>query len=203
MTTNSTYVRADPLAAAASEATAQLAQMAADHHAAPEQQLTRAKERQGSLPNDAARHLAAAAEIAALEARVARGDAGLFLTDEQRLDQALGGPVSFLGAQVTAGDQVSVADYTAAIQDDIKLGVPRELLRSYHSTGKSNDPLGHVGANIWLARFNSDAEWQRRFDAGDPEMRLRHRIAHYYIAGAHEGVSPEDEAAYRARFSAY
>jgi hypothetical protein len=201
MTTS--FVRPDPLAAGAAAATVQLAQLASDHAAAPEQQLALAKQRQALLPNDAARHLAAEAEIAALERQVARGDTGVFLTDEQRLDQALGGPVDHLGSEVTAGDQVPVADYAAAIQDDIKLGVPRELLKAYHSTGKSNDPLGHVGANIWLARFNSDPEWQQRFAAGDPEMRRRFRTASIYLAGAHTGASPQDEAAYRARFSAY
>jgi hypothetical protein len=201
MTTD--FVRADPLAAGAAAASATLAQMAADHAAAPEQQLTRARERQGSLPNDADRHLAMQREIEALEAKVAHSDTGLFLTDEQRLDRALGGQIDHLGTEVTAGDQIPIRDFNAAIQDDIALGVPRELLKAYHSTGKSNDPMGHIGANIWLSRFNSDAEWQRRFNEGDLEMRRRYRIAHIYLAGAHTGISPEDEAAYRARFSAY
>jgi hypothetical protein len=197
------FVRPDPLAAGAAAATAQLAQLAADHHATPEQQLTRARQRQGSLPNDATLHLAAEREISQLEVKVARGDTGLFLSDEQRLDQALGGPIDHLGAEVTAGDQIPVRDYNAAIADDLQLGVPHQLLKAYHSTGKSDDPLGHVAANIWLSRFNSDAEWQARFDRGDLEMRRRHKIASYYIAGKHSGVSPQAEADYRARFSAY
>jgi hypothetical protein len=198
-----TFVRPDPLAAGAAEAAATLAQMAADHHAAPEQQLTRARERQALLPNDAARHLAAEAEIAALERQVARGDTGVFLTDEQRLDQALGGPVDHLGVEVTAGDQIPAADFSAAIQNDLALGVPRDLLRSYHLTGQSGEAMGHVAADIWLTRFKADAQWQKRFEEGDPEIRRRYRIAHIYLAGAHHGVSAEDEAAYRARFSAY
>jgi hypothetical protein len=203
MTTSPTFVRPDPLAAGAAAASATLAQMAADHHAAPEQELTRARQRQATLPNDASRHLAAQAEIDRLEAKVARDGTGVFLTDEQRLDQALGGPVDHLGVEVTAGDQIPVRDFNGAIADDVALGVPRELLKAYHSTGKSDDPLGHIGANIWLARFNSDPEWQSRFAAGDPELRRRFRVASIYLAGAHTGVSPQNEAAYRARFSAY
>jgi hypothetical protein len=198
-----TFVRPDPLAAAGAAATAQLAQMAADHHAAPEQQLTRARQHQATLPNDAARHLAAQADIDRLEAKVARGGTGVALSDEQRLDLALGGPIDHLGVEVTAGDQIPAADYTAAIQNDLALGVPRELLKSYHLTGQSGDAMGHVAADIWLTRFKSDAQWQRRFEEGDPEIRRRYRIAHIYLAGAHDGVSPEDEAAYRARYSAY
>jgi hypothetical protein len=201
MTTD--FVRADPLAAGAAAAAETLAKLTADHAAAPAQLLERAKERKAQLPNHADRHVAADAEIRQLEAKAARSDTGLFLTDEQRLDQALGGPVDHLGAEVTAGDQIPVRDYNAAIADDLALGVPRELLRSYHSTGKSDDPMGHVGANIWLTRFQADAEWQRRFNEGDPEMRRRYRIAHIYLAGAHAGISPQQEADYRARFSAY
>jgi hypothetical protein len=199
----SDFVRADPLAAGAAAAAETLAKMTADHATLPEQQLTRARERKAALPNHVDRHIEAEREIARLESQAARGDTGLFLTDEQRLDQALGGPVSFLGAEVTAGDQIPAADYTKAIQDDVALGVPRELLKSYHATGKSDDPMGHVGANIWLARFNADQEWQRRFAEGDPEMRRRYRVAHIYLAGAHTGFSPQAEADYRARFSAY
>jgi hypothetical protein len=204
MTTSPTFVRPDPLAAAAADATATLAQMAADHHTAPEQQLTRARQRQAMLRNDAELHLEAGREISQLEAKVARGDTpGALLSDQERLDLALGGQLDHLGAEVTAGDQVPVRDFNGAIADDIKLGVPRDLLKAYHSTGKSDDPMGHVAANIWLSRFSSDPEWQLRFDRGDLEMRRRHKIAHYYIAGAHSGVSPQAEADYRARFSAY
>jgi hypothetical protein len=55
-----------------------------------------AKQRQALLPNDAARHLAARAEVNGLEAKVARNEAGVVLSDEQRLDQALGGPLDYL-----------------------------------------------------------------------------------------------------------
>jgi hypothetical protein len=199
----SDFVRPDPLAAGAVDAAATLARMAADHHAAPEQQLARARERKELLPNDAARHLAAEAEITQLERQVARGDTGLYLTDEQRLNAALGGPIDHLGAEVTAGDQIPIADYNSAIQNDLALGVPRPLLRAYHLTGKSDEAMGHVAADIWLTRFKSDAQWQKRFEEGDPEIRRRYRIAHIYLAGAHEGVSAEDEASYRSRYSAY
>jgi hypothetical protein len=200
MTTS--FVRPDPLAAGAAAAATQLAQLAGDYNAAPEQQLTRARERKAQLPNHVDRHIAAEREIAALEAK-ARGETGIVLSDAERLDLALGGQVDHLGVEVTAGSQVPVRDFNGAIADDLALGVPRELLRAYHSTGKSDDPLGHVGASIWLSRFNADAEWQRRFAEGDSEIHRRYRIAHYYIAGAHSGGSPQDEAAYRARFSAY
>jgi hypothetical protein len=197
------FVRPDPLAAGAAAASEQLAQLARDHAGAPEQQLTRARERKAQLPNHADRHVAADAEIRQLEAKAARGDTGLFLTDEQRLDAALGGPTDHLGAEVTADDQIPVRDFNAAIADDLQLGVPKELIRSYHSTGKSDDPMGHVAANIWLSRFNSDPAWQARFNQGDLEMIRRHRIAHYYIAGKHGGISPQAEADFRARYSAY
>jgi hypothetical protein len=201
MTTS--FVKQDPLAAAAAAAAETLAKMAGDYAAEPAQQLTRARERQGSLRNDADQHLAVQREIEALEAKVARGDTSAVLSDEQRLDLALGGKVDFLGAQTTVNQEVHPADFAAVIQDDVALGVPPKLLKAYHSTGKSDDPLGHVGASIWLSRFNSDPEWQRRFEAGDLQMQLRHRIAHYYLAGAHAGISPQQEADYRARFSAY
>jgi hypothetical protein len=202
MANSSDFVRADPLAEASAAASAQLAQLVADHRAAPEQQLTRARERKAQLPNHVDRHIAAEREIAALEAK-ARGETGIVLSDAERLDLALGGQLDHLGAEVTAGSQVPVRDFNAAIQDDLKLGVRPELLRIYHATGKSDDRLGHIGAAIWLERFKSDPELQRRFLVGYPEVRLQYRLAHIYLAGAHEGVSPEDEAAYRARFSAY
>jgi hypothetical protein len=196
------FVKADPLAAGAAAAAETLAKMTADHAAAPAQQLTRARARQGSLPNDVARHLAIEAEIAQLEAK-ARGDTGIVLSDAERLDLALGGQIDHLGAETTVDGQLSMHDLSAAVAADLALGVPRELLKSYHLTGRSGDEMGHVAADIWIARFRADEQWQRRFAEGDPEIRRRYRIAHIYLAGAHTGISPQAEADFRARYSAY
>jgi hypothetical protein len=180
------FVRADPLAAGAAAATATLAQLEADHHAAPEQQLVRARERQALLPNDATRHLAAAAEIAALEAKVAGNEAPSLMSDEQRLDQALGGQIDFLGAEVTAGDQIPTRDFNAAIAADLALGIRPELIRSFYLTGKSGEPDGHIHAATWLRMYENSPEMQRLHREGDPVICRRFRYACIYLAGAHE-----------------
>jgi hypothetical protein len=72
------------------------------------------------------------------------------------------------------------------------------LVRAYHTTGRSNDRMGHVVAKYWLDLLQSDPEMQRKFAAGDPLMRRRFRSASIYLAGKHDGVSAADEAAYAA-----
>ena len=85
------------------------------------------------------------------------------------------------------------------MQDDLALGVREDLVRTFHSTGKTDDPMGHVAAQFWLDMFNSDADMQAKFARGDATMRRRFRAACMYIAGKRGDVDPADEAAYRAR----
>jgi hypothetical protein len=182
------YVQPDPLAGASEAASVQLAQMVRDHNAGDEQQLALARQRQALLPNDAARHLSAQAEIAALEAKIARNQAPAVLTDAERLDRALAGEVDHLGAETTVDQEVRARDFIAAIQDDLALGVRPELVRAYYATGKSDAPDGHVYADIWFEKYAADPEMQRRHREGDREISRQFRCACIYAAGSHEAT---------------
>ena len=87
------------------------------------------------------------------------------------------------------------------MQDDLQLGVDPELVRSFHATGKSPDPMGHVAGQFWLDMFKRDPQMQAKFAAGDREVRRRFRAACIYVAGKHGDVDPAEEAKYRARLT--
>jgi hypothetical protein len=121
-------------------------------------------------------------------------------TEAERVDRALTGtPVT--GPSVTVGNQIPEADFFSAVQDDIAAGVKPELIKSYLSTGRSDDPLGHVAAKFWLDLFERDAGMQRRYADGDPVMRRRFKTAQYYLAGKHDGADPAAERALAARLT--
>jgi hypothetical protein len=180
------FVRADPLAEASAAASMQLAQLARDHDGTLERQLDLARQRQAVLPNDAGRHLSAEAEIAALEAKIARSQAPALLSDEARLEQALAGEVDHLGAETTVNQQIPQRDFAAAIADDLALGIRPELVRSFYLTGKSGEPDGHVHAATWLRMYENSPEMQRLHREGDPVICRRFRYACIYLAGSHE-----------------
>src|SRR5262245_61524145 len=113
----------------------------------------------------------------------------------------MNGQVDHLGIETTVNDQIPARDFTAAIQDDLALGVSPDLVETFHKTGKSNDPMGHVAVRFWLDMFASDADMQRRFNEGDATMRKRFRTACMYIAGKCGDVDPAEEAKYRERLS--
>ncbi len=202
---------AGEIEAAAAAATAQLAEMKTAYEASPQRQLERDREELARLENDP-HHLnarltneRAQQDIAAIKSRIAVAEAGAeaavaaqVLTDAQRVDLALQGE-SFRGPQSTIEGQIPASDFADAIRDDIALGLPASLVRRFHSTGRSDDRLGHVNAKFWLDRFNSDAEMQKKFAAGDAVMRMRFRAAHIYLNGKHPDVSAEEEAAELAR----
>jgi hypothetical protein len=180
------YIQPDSLATASAAASVQLAQLARDHNATLERQLDLARQRRALLPNDAGRHLSAEAEIAALEAKIARNQAPVMLTDEQRLDQALEGVIDHDGLEVTTGQQIPQRDFVGAIQDDLALGIRPELVRVYHATGKSDAPDGHIHAATWLRMYENSPEMQRLHREGDPVICRRFRYACIYMAGSHE-----------------
>jgi hypothetical protein len=115
------------------------------------------------------------------------------------------GVVDRLEIETTVGQpdnpQLPAHDFADALQSDLELGIHPDLVRSFHATGKSGDPTGHVAAQYWLDMFNSDADMQRRLAAGDLTMRRRFREAHMYLAGKCGDVSPAEEARLRAQFS--
>ena len=189
-TSSAAFVRPDPLSARAQAATEQTRQLEADYQASPEQQLARAERHAAGLGNDATAQESARAAVARLRVQVDRGAsapaAGVYLTDTQRIDNALSGVVDHLGAEVTAGAQVPSRDFSGAIADDLALGIDRELLKTFYETGLSNDPEGHIHAATWFRLYAGSEEMQRLHREGDPLICKRFRLASIYAAGSYE-----------------
>jgi hypothetical protein len=203
---------ADQIEAAAAAATVTLAKMTADYEAG--RQLERDEAELARLENDphhqnarltseAARQNEAAvkARIAVAKAVADAAVASQVLSDAQRVDLALKGEV-FSGPQPTTDGQIPASDFASVVAADIALGVPESMVKSFYSTGLSDGRLGHVASELWLERFRSDAEMQREFMAGNPEMQRKFRVATIAIAGKHPNVTAEEERAARAHLIA-
>jgi hypothetical protein len=203
----------DKIEAEAAAATAQLAQMTADFKASAGSRVEQLRSQLEALDHDPhflnqeltsrsaqSRRSALKSSLAVAEAEAATAINEAF-SEERRVELALAGQTDPVGIETTVDGQIPARDFTDAIQADVALGVNQELLKSYHTTGKSHDRLGHVVAKFWLDMYNSDADMQRRYAAGDATMRRRFKEAHYYLAGAHDGVTAAEEAAYRALLS--
>jgi hypothetical protein len=210
---------ADAIETAAAEATIKLAEMTKAYRDSPEMKLELDRLALQKMRNDP-HHLdralvseAARNEQALLEARIKDAEAGAdaavasrVLSDTQRVDLAMlaiNGDVNFAGPRSTVEPQIPIKDFSDAIQSDLAADVPEALVKSFYSTGKSDERLGHVAAELWFDRFNSDAEMQRQFMEGDSTIRRKFRQASMYVSGKHPGVTAEEERAHRARLIEY
>jgi hypothetical protein len=194
----------------AADATAQLEQMRADYRQSSAAVVEGLRAELEALDNDplflgqelGGRHAGHRAilrsRLAGAEARAATAIREAF-SPEARVDNAMAGVTDHAGIEVTVDGQIPSRDFTNVIQDDLALGINPDLVRAFHTTGKSTDPLGHVAAELWLGKFNSTPEWQARLAAGDRLMQQRFRAASMYIAGKHADVDPVREAEHRAQ----
>jgi hypothetical protein len=206
---------AGEIEATAVAATARLVEMKVAYEASPQRRIERDREQLAGLESDpfhvnaALTNESARANVLAIKSRLAVAEAEVeasvvsqVLTNEQIIDLAIKGE-EFRGPISTAGEQIPSSDFAGVIRDDIALGIPERLVRSYHLTGLSDDKLGHIDGQAWLDRFGSDAEMQRLHAAGDPLITMRHRAASYYVAGKHPNISREEEMARRAQLRAW
>lgn len=108
------------------------------------------------------------------------------LTDAQRMEQIAAGIPLASGPEITTSSQLSNRDFSSAVADLLDRGARPDLIASYLSTGKSDDPIGHEGAKIWFQKLESDGEMQRKLLAGDPELKRQLLAASIYMAGAHQ-----------------
>jgi hypothetical protein len=192
----------DQITKQAADATIKLAELQRAYETSPDMRLERDRAELAKLQSDPYSMDHHRRSIQVLEGRIAAAEAAGSgpSTDAERVDRALTGtPVT--GPSVTFGDQIPEADFSSAVQDDIAAGVNPDLIRTYLSTGKSTDPMGHVAAKWWLDLFERDAGMQRRYQDGDPVMRRRFKTAQYYLAGKHDGADPAAERALAARFT--
>jgi hypothetical protein len=192
----------DQIAKQAADASIQLEQLKAAYASSPEMKLAADRAELNRLQSDPYTLDHHRRSIQVLSDRIAAAEAAGSgpSTDADRVDRALTG-VPVTGPSATFGDQIPEADFSSAVQDDIAAGVKPELIKSYLSTGRSDDPLGHVAAQFWLDLFERDAGMQRRYQDGDPVMRRRFKTAQYYLAGKHEGADPAAERALAARLT--
>src|SRR5262249_51294178 len=135
------------------------------------------------------RRSALQSQLAAAEAEAATENQEAF-NPAQRGDLAVEGKVELPGIGTTGNDPIPPRDFTAAIQDDLQLGVHPELVKSFHATGKSPDPMGHISGQYWLDLFNNDPQMQAKFAAGDREVQRRFRTACMCVAGKHPNIDP-------------
>jgi len=192
------------IAKTAADATAALQQLTRDFEASPDvrvERLEREIEMLARAEGNGAATRRANVQSELITAKNEQKAQSVVLTDEQRVDLAMAGKVDHNGAQTTVDGQVRAEDFVAAVQDDLALGVRPALVETYHKTGKTDDPMGHVAAEFWMDMFRNDREMQRKFNEGDTTMRRRFRIASMYIAGKRGEVDPAEEARYRARLT--
>ena len=179
----------------AAAATIQLAQMTADYQARPEYQLARAQERAAVMGTDIGARMAQDREIARLQKEVDRNQAAaesVYLTDEQRVDNAISGITDHLGAQVTTGDQIPLQDFNRAVADLSLAGVRDEAIASFLKTGQVAGPAGETredqiaAADRWNDRLMRDPEMQKKLLAGDPQTVREFNYFSMYAASVHE-----------------
>jgi hypothetical protein len=187
------FIRPDPLAASAAAATEQLAQLQVDYLKSPTGQAETARAqlmRVASDPNKLA-------EARALQATIDRAEKQaqaepVALSDEARLNLAIEGIVE-RGPELTWGSQISSRDLTAAVQDDLELGLREELIRNFYATGRSGGPDSRETeiklAEEWKERLLADPEMQRRLFAKDPEIMKQFRAYGMYAASREEAAA--------------
>ncbi len=75
----------------------------------------------------------------------------------------------------------------------MELGLRESLIRSFHLTGRGDDPNGREteikAAEAWKEKLLSDPEMQRRLFAKDPEIMKQFRAYGMYAAGREEVVA--------------
>jgi len=118
-------------------------------------------------------------------------------SSEARVENAMNGVTDHAGIETTINDQIPARDFTQAVQDDLQLGVRPDVVREFHSTGKSGLKFGHVDGQYWLDRLAEDTEMQTRLANGDAVMKQRFRLACMLVSGKCGDATPEEEAAYR------
>src|SRR6266850_563921 len=165
-------------AASKAKADADMAALVAAHRDAPEQRIQRDRNELERLQSDPHTLARSQREIDVLKGRISQAEAGAdaavasrVLSDAQRVDLALKGE-TFRGPQSSTENQIFASDFADAIQSDLAAGVRPELVKSFYATGRSNDRLGHVAAQMWLDRFSTDAELQQKFANGDGVTRM-------------------------------
>jgi hypothetical protein len=188
----------------AADATAALNQMVADFKSSPDyriEQLQREIAQLAACDSNGAASRRAVLQSQLITAETEQKSQAVVLTDEQRIDLAMAGKIDHVGAQTTSGQpdnpQLPVEDFVSAVQDDLALGIRPELVKAFHATGKSGDPLGHVAGQYWLDQLASDKDMQARLAAGDSVMKRRFRAACIYVSGRCGDATAEEEAAYR------
>jgi hypothetical protein len=189
---------------AAADARAQEAQMLTDYRNSPAfkaAELRRELEALDQNPDFLGRELAGTngaqqhrqalrTQLAAAEA-AAETEVKQAFSEQKRVELALAGQVDHHGIETTVDGQVPNRDFAKAIGDDVELGIRADIIKSFYADGRSNDPVGHVGAKIWLDAYMRDPELQRLHAAGDRTVTRHFKLAHMYLAGQHENVSPE------------
>src|SRR5262249_11083491 len=186
-------VQRDALTKQAADATIKLQELERAYRESPEMRLERDRAALEKLQSDAYyldRSLVnaqARREAEVLEGRIRQAEASTPLvpmTDAERVDAALmGDPIA--GPSTSFGQQIPAQDFAGVVQADIALGLRPELVKAFYSTGKSDDPQGHVYAEEWFRIYNSNPEWQRLHREGDPIICMRHKAASMYLAGRH------------------
>jgi hypothetical protein len=170
----SSFVRPDPLQAAATAAAVQMKQLESDYMASPQGQAEHAKASLLRITNDPNRQ----DEARALEQTITRAEAEaltapIAMSDAARLDQALSGVVE-RGPELTWGSQVPSRDLTTAVQDSLERGVRESMIRAFYEHGHGDDPAGRAAeiaaADAWERKLMDDPEMQRRLFAKDPEI---------------------------------
>jgi hypothetical protein len=137
------------LAKQSADATATLQQLTRDFQSSPDyrvEQLEREIEMLARTEGNGAAVRRASLQSELITAKTEQKAQSVVLTDEQRVDLAMAGKIDHVGAQTTSGQpdnpQLPVEDFVAAVQDDLQLGIRPELVRTFHATGKTDDPNG-------------------------------------------------------------
>jgi len=146
------------IAKQSADATAQLAQMTKDYQSSAGARVEQLRAQLAALDADGhflgaelvshgarSQRSALQSQLAAAEAEAATEIQQAF-SPVQRVDLAIEGKVDLLGIETTVNDQIPARDFTAAVQDDLQLGLREDLVRTFHATGKTDDPMGHVAA---------------------------------------------------------
>jgi hypothetical protein len=169
---------AGEIEAAAAAATAQLAQMKADFEASPERQLERDRAELARLENDP-HHLGARltneraqADIAALKARIAIGEATtpVVRTDAERLGDILSGKADIPLIETTVDGQLTTHATMTAVEDLRALGLSDATIGEAIN-GAKYPPHYIRWAKALFEDHMSRPEWVAKLLAGDKAAR--------------------------------
>jgi hypothetical protein len=179
-----TETRPDVHAEAAAAATATLVQMTADFHAAPEQQLARARERLAQMGHDPVRNVAAAAEVDRLQANIRTVEMQAApMAGESQLDRALrlvdleaaaGRPIG-TGGEWTSGDDMATRDMMIAVADFRAQGLNDLQIREAINGAEERAEI-IAEAKERLAQREADPEWTQKLSAHDRATKLEHTL---------------------------